>query len=382
MDKTITEAAGLLRQASDMLLSIEPGNSSESPMSEQRPSHDERSESGRPHVADRAEGQTRRTIQETLVRARSMMSISRRGGTFRRLSSNERLRATSEPKEKKSKKTTQTVSGKNKPFEFALLGNSDESDEQDDTLKKDMILDRGIVTLNEKDNEDAIREKLKSALQNKYSMIGVRDFEFVKVHQKKISILYVSKGTEYNFDVVKKLAGQGLLYIRIRNGFEFALENPSSSDSDLPQVGMASAVESKTEPEVIDIPDQIPLSAEHPGDNISVNYVPPTSPLHVEPTIEEIPDFFDKVVNELPSSITEPAEMLRYLQKKIVKGRPLEINDTSVDLKGETNFITVDRDDILQTTFDELKNVADPSITFQVQFYGEQAADNGGPRKE
>ena len=65
MDKTITEAAGLLRQASDMLLSIEPGNSSESPMSEQRPSHDERSESGRPHVADRAEGQTRRMIQET-----------------------------------------------------------------------------------------------------------------------------------------------------------------------------------------------------------------------------------------------------------------------------------------------------------------------------
>jgi hypothetical protein len=104
------------------------------------------------------------------------MSISRRGGTFRRLSSNERLRATSEPKEKKSKKTTQTVSGKNKTFEFALLGNSDESDEQDDTLKKDMMLDRGIVTLNEKDNEDAIREKLKSALQNKYSMIGVRDF--------------------------------------------------------------------------------------------------------------------------------------------------------------------------------------------------------------
>ena len=68
----------------------------------------------------------------------------------------------------------------------------------------------------------------------------------------KKNILYVSKGTEYNFDVVKKLAGQGLLYIRIRNGFEFALENPSSSDSDLPQVGMASAVESKTEPEVIE----------------------------------------------------------------------------------------------------------------------------------
>ncbi len=84
--------------------------------------------------------------------------------------------------------------------------------------------------------------------------------------------------------MVNNLAGQGRLYITIRNGFEFALENPSSSDSDLPHVGVASAVESKTEPEVTDIPHQIPLSAEHPGDNISVNYVPPTSPLHVEPT--------------------------------------------------------------------------------------------------
>ncbi len=58
MDKTITEAVGLLCQALDMLLSIEPGNSSELPMSEQHPSHDERSESGQPYVADRAEQQT------------------------------------------------------------------------------------------------------------------------------------------------------------------------------------------------------------------------------------------------------------------------------------------------------------------------------------
>ena len=182
---------------------------------------------------------------------------------------------------------------------------------------------------------------------------------------------------------MKKLARQGLLYIRIRNGFEFAFENLSSSDSELLEV--ASAVETKTEPEiveVVDIPDQIILSVEHTHDNTSVNYVSPTSPQQVVPTTAEIPDFFDKVVNELPSSISELVEMLRYLQKKIVKCTPLEINDTSIDLKGDTNFITVDRDNVLQTTFDELKNVVDISITFQVQFYGEQAADNGGPRKE
>ena len=74
--------------------------------------------------------------------------------------------------------------------------------------------------------------------------------------------------------------------------------------------------------------------------------------------------------------------MLRYLQKKIVSGRPLEVTNSSRILEGETNFITVDRHNILETTFEELKHVADPRVTFEVQFYGEQAVDSGGPRKE
>ena len=74
--------------------------------------------------------------------------------------------------------------------------------------------------------------------------------------------------------------------------------------------------------------------------------------------------------------------MLRYLQKKIVSGRPLEVTNSSRILEGETNFITVDRHNILETTFEELKHVADPRVTFEVQFYGEQAVASGGPRKE
>ena len=93
-------------------------------------------------------------------------------------------------------------------------------------------------------------------------------------------------------------------------------------------------------------------------------------------------DFFSRVVNELPEDKMEPTEMLRYLQKKIVSGRPLKVTNSSRILEGETNFITVDRHNILETTFEELKHVADPRVTFEVQFYGEQAVDSGGPRKE
>jgi hypothetical protein len=74
--------------------------------------------------------------------------------------------------------------------------------------------------------------------------------------------------------------------------------------------------------------------------------------------------------------------MLRFLQKKILLGRDLDVSDVSSELSGDTNYISVDRDNILETTFSELNDVKDPRITFEVQFYGEQAEDRGDPRKE
>ena len=123
-------------------------------------------------------------------------------------------------------------------FEFALL-NSKEDDTEDDFLKKEMVAERGMFTLSEQDCEAQVREKIASTLKEKYSVIGPNDFELVKVTQKRISILHLSKQTEYNYDVVKKLVGQGLLYIRIKVGFEFVVNenHASNSDSELLQVG-------------------------------------------------------------------------------------------------------------------------------------------------
>ncbi|CAH3132247.1 unnamed protein product [Pocillopora meandrina] len=283
-----------------------------------------------------------------------------------------------------------------------------------------------------------------------YCVIGPNDFEFVKVTQKRISVLHLSKQTEYNYDVVKKLVGQGLLYIRIKVGFEFVVNenHASNSDSELLQhhpsnsngtsgivpstsngtSGIVPGTSNGTSGIVLDTSDGnsgivpgnsnsssgivpnvsngtsgiIPttsngtsgifLSTSNGNSGIvshSLAAVPGISALynsHVQQEEEqktESPyDFFSRVVNELPEDIMEPTEMLRYLQKKIVSGRPLEVTNSSRILEGETNFITVDRHNILETTFEELKHVADPRVTFEVQFYGEQAVDSGGPRKE
>ena len=106
-------------------------------------------------------------------------------------------------------------------------------------LKKEMVAERGMFTLSEQDYEAQVREKIASTLKEKYSVIGPNDFEFVKVTQKRISILHLSKQTEYNYDVVKELVGQALLYIRIKVGFEFVVNenHASNSDSELLQVG-------------------------------------------------------------------------------------------------------------------------------------------------
>ena len=52
--------------------------------------------------------------------------------------------------------------------------------------------------------------------------------------------------------------------------------------------------------------------------------------------------------------------------------------DTDID----PNFITVNIHNILETTLEELKCVADIRVTFEVQFYSEQAVDSGGLRNQ
>ena len=162
------------------------------------------------------------------------------------------------------------------------------------------------------------------------------------------------------------------------------IEKTSDSDSDFVMANLAAENGAKTKAHLSNDKNISQLAL---ADELSMPGQPPISiDLSQQPNSnkngESPHKFFDTVVNEFPSNITEPTEILRYLQKKIVRGRPLEVTDPSMDLQGETNFITVDREKILQTTFEELKSVEDPRVTFEVQFYGEQAVDSGGPRRE
>ena len=70
-------------------------------------------------------------------------------------------------------------------------------------------------------------------------------------------------------------------------------------------------------------------------------------------------------------NISNPVEILRCLQKELVTGRPLEVTDVTQCVRGQTNFILVDRDKILSTAFDELQSYDDYRVALEVQFYDE-----------
>ena len=93
--------------------------------------------------------------------------------------------------------------------------------------------------------------------------------------------------------------------------------------------------------------------------------------LEAEPVVT-VDEIVDKVVAYcLQHDISNPVEILRCLQKEIVTGKPLELTDVTQCSSGETNFILVNRDKLLDTAFDELKFHSNYRVTLEVQFYDE-----------
>ena len=85
----------------------------------------------------------------------------------------------------------------------------------------------------------------------------------------------------------------------------------------------------------------------------------------VEEVVEKVIDYCK--VNQ----VSDPVEILRCLQNEVVIGRQLEIQNVAENIEGSTNYILVDRSNLLTTAFEELDSVDNYRFTLQVQFYGE-----------
>lgn len=64
-------------------------------------------------------------------------------------------------------------------------------------------------------------------------------------------------------------------------------------------------------------------------------------------------------------------EVVRLLQTRLIRGRSLEVESEDVCPEGATNYILVDRHNLLETGIEEISGLEDPLLTLDVQFYGE-----------
>lgn len=89
----------------------------------------------------------------------------------------------------------------------------------------------------------------------------------------------------------------------------------------------------------------------------------------VAPSIDNIAEAVAKHCSE--NEIVDSVEILRCFQKEFVTGRELDVSDPTQVCEGLTNYILVDRANILSTSLDEIKDITDLRPTLQVEFYGE-----------
>ena len=85
----------------------------------------------------------------------------------------------------------------------------------------------------------------------------------------------------------------------------------------------------------------------------------------VDEVVEKIVQYCRK------NDINNPVEILRCLQLNMVTGRALEVEFAHEEKVGETNFIMMDRQNLLQTALDEISCLQDFRKTLEVQFYNE-----------
>ncbi|KAL5013702.1 hypothetical protein ScPMuIL_007972 [Solemya velum] len=118
-------------------------------------------------------------------------------------------------------------------------------------------------------------------------------------------------------------------------------------------------------------------------ETIQENATPTAIVINQDTNRADIDEVIETCVTFLKNeNVEDPVDILRYLQSRIVTGRPLELTDPTTTVEGDTNFILVDRNNILETSFEEIEGLTNLRPTLEVQFYEEGAVDLGGPRKE
>ena len=106
---------------------------------------------------------------------------------------------------------------KQKVFEFVFVSTEDCVEKDTMLFSESMVSLRGLIEITTA-NEVEIRRELGQAIRLKCPMVTNDDFEFVRANRRRIT--KPVSCNEYNYQQIKILAGQGCIYIKMKDGFE------------------------------------------------------------------------------------------------------------------------------------------------------------------
>ena len=172
---------------------------------------------------------TSTTVGSVLNRARAMISRSVSNGAFTRLGRRERLRATAGSSQSASNPTLKKRKEEAKVYEFVLVEVKD-TEPMPWSLSEDKVLLRGIIEIDSACKEIEIREQIGKAVRMKYANISNDDLQFLRATRRKLS-KPVNCGS-FDFKQIKLLAGQGAVYIKLKDWAYCLLEDDASVDDE------------------------------------------------------------------------------------------------------------------------------------------------------
>ena len=190
--------------------------------------------------------------------------------------------------------------------------------------------------LQEEDEESDVRDS--KIITNQYALIGKDDFEFKKIRHKRVTDLELAPNLTFSYPVIKKMAGQGVLHIQLKAGLELCYKTDSEDESDF----LFSRLNEEVPPAMS---SQVSCSSQNINSDTNMNQEDSVLSSSVNKT--EQSDESRQLINDIKEkNLQTPVEILKFLQKIFVKGRPLDVADINTSAEGETNYICVDRENI------------------------------------
>ena len=211
-------------------------------------------------------------------------------------------------------------------------------------------------------NESTLYEKVKKQFPEDCRNI---DFEFVKNVGGMLVVPTLPSGVKIDCNIlIKSIASAGAVYVCL---FADDLDDIEDTVLDTSPFEIFNPVS-----DAVNVQEEV---TDPPGEVINV------SDDDAEVKERGICELVQEIIKEC-EQCQNPTEILKYAQDKILTGRQLDITDLESEISGETNFILVDRESLLETGLDEISNVVNLRLPVEVNFTGEADRDYGGPRKE